>query len=92
MKSLHAIIATFLAIDLTFYFSAYISPVYLPEILISLPVLSCLDLESFLGLFFGSHFSFTWEEFKTGIEFLENIVMYVIFTVLIHYHIQCNFI
>lgn len=40
MKNLQAIIATFL--------SAYISPVYLPGIFISLPVLSYLDLESFL--------------------------------------------
>lgn len=48
MKNLQAIIAAFLAIYLALHFSAYISPVYLPGILISLPVPSCLDLESSL--------------------------------------------
>lgn len=45
-KNLQVTVAAFLAIYLAFYFSDYISPPYLPGILISLSVPSCLDIES----------------------------------------------
>lgn len=92
MKNLQVIVAAFLAIYLALYLSTYMSPVYLPGIFISLPVPSCLHLES-------SPYSISWqslfsyqEELKTGIGFLEMKVRDMICTVLTHYQIQHNFI
>ena len=92
MKNLQVIVTAFLATYQTLYFSDYISPAYLLGILICPSGPSCLDLESSLLLFLDNYISFTWEKFKTETGFLEIKFRDMVFTMLNHYQIQCNFI